>query len=107
MSSTTPMTEPTSLCERLRLYSIALTLSMRSAEEREYVGDLRVGPHMAAEALVEAADLIERLGGALEKATFKLRRCMAVSGNADFAIDACCEEFDQALAAYRKAGEVG
>ena len=35
---------------------------------------------------------------ALAKATMKLRKCMEFSGNADFAIDACCEEFETALA---------
>jgi hypothetical protein len=38
---------------------------------------------------------------ALELATQKLRRCMAFAGNADFAIDACCEQFDSALAKAR------
>lgn len=44
-----------------------------------------------------APELYEALGTAV----MKLRKCMEFAGNADFAIDACCEQFDAALAKAR------
>jgi hypothetical protein len=85
-------------------------LRIRDAGSEEVLATMDDGGHCDPQfaiddAIIEAnARLIAaapELYGALEMATRKLRKCMELAGNAGFAIDACCEQFDAVLAKAR------
>lgn len=59
-------------------------------------GDLIAVGCLKGDALLFAA--APELYEALEKCVGKLRKALTHAGNADFAVDACCEQFEAALA---------